>query len=58
MQKVGGRYQKCGRSNYQVKDSKPPLRVQTPVFPSIINQELVLKKRKFDKEHPKITELS
>ena len=55
---IEGRCIKSGRSNHRGQDCKAPSRGQTPLFPPTANQKPVRKKRKFDKEHLKITKLS
>ena len=49
---------KCGRSNHQARDYKALSRVKTTPSFGNANQEPVQKKRNFDREHLKITELS
>ena len=48
---------KCKRSNHQKRDCKAPSRAKTSMSRGNANQELVEKKRKFDRRHFKITEL-
>ena len=54
-QKEEVRCMKCRRTNHQARDSKDPLGAKTP--PGNANQEPVLKKRKFNSGHLKITEI-
>ena len=56
-QKIEGRCMKCGSGNHQTRDCKAPSRAKTPAFSSNATQELVQKKRKFEKGHFKIMEL-
>ena len=56
--KIEGRCMKCGRSNHQARDCKAPLRAKTHPSLDNANQEPVQKKRKFNREHLKISELS
>ena len=56
--KEKGRCMKCRRSNHQVWDCKALSKAKTPPSFGNTNQEPVQKKRKFDRGHLKITELS
>ena len=56
--KIEGRCIKCRGNNHQSTDWKVLSRAKTSLFPGNANQELVQKKRKFDKGHLKIMELS
>ena len=50
-------YMKYGRSYYQARDCKTLSRAKIPSFPENTNQEIVLKKRKFDNRQLMLTEL-
>ena len=56
--KIKGRCMKCGRSKHQALDCKAPSQAKTPPSLCNANQKHVQKKRKFDRGHVKITELS
>ena len=49
---------KCQRITNQARDCKAPSRAKTPPFPGNVNQKPVQKKRKFNKGHLNIMELS
>ena len=56
--KEEGKCRKCGRSNHQAQDCKALSRAKTTTSFGNANQEPVQKKRKFDRGHLKITDLS
>ena len=51
---------RCGKKNHKASECTVPATTRSPPTPSVVNsnQEPINKKRKFDKGHLKITELS